>query len=247
MVRDHDTPATICSNTCLQFVLHPDSATFQADEGEPIVWCRRSQVKIKYGPEGFVSPDLAHCTFDLLRTSRLKRPAHLSKEIMQCLMHGGVSPESLLRIFRAQLDAELKDVSDMDCKYATLKVFDYVARSENVYQARIRREAIGLSRVLGYGDDSDGSDGIFDAEDGIGEQSTPWAPDLVSGLPSSLAETVMAFLAAGFHPDDNAVLFAKLKAVIKMAIEKAVLRYKVCLRLSVEGFAVPGEETISYH
>lgn len=160
-------------------------------------------------------------------------------------MHGGVSPESLLRIFQAQLEAELKDVSDMDRQYATLKLFDYVARAENVYQARIRREAAGLSRALGFGDDCDGSDGIFDADDGIGEQSTPWAPDLVSGLPSSLAETVMAFLAAGFHPHDNAVLFLKLKAVVKMAIEKAVLRYKVCLRLSVEGFAVPGSCQLS--
>ena len=160
---------------------------------------------------------------------------------MQCLMHGGVDMKTLLRIFRVQLDAELEGVSNLDRQFATLKVFDYVARVENVYQARIRREAGGLSRALGYGIDSDGSDGVFDADDGIGEQSMPWAPDLVSGLPSSLAETIMAFLAAGFHPHENNVLFAKLKAVVKMAIERAVVRYKICLPLSVEGFAIPGE------
>ena len=202
-------------------------------------------MKIKYGPEGFRSPDIAHCTFDLLRASRLKRPAHLSKEVMQCLMHGGVSLNCLLRIFEAQLEAELEAVSEMDRQYAMLKVFDYVARAENVYQARIRREAGGLSRALGYGDDTDGSDNIVDADDGIGEQSTPWAPDLVSGLPSSIAETIMAFLAAGFHPHENNVLFAKLKAVVKMALERTVVRYKVCLHLSVEGFAVPGELSVS--
>lgn len=242
---------------------------------EPAIWCRNSQIKIKYGPHRFNSPDPALCTFDLLRTSRLRIPARLSKEVMQCLTHGGVPQDALLTIFKNQLDEEFKLLSELSQAKSTerdkgkgkqqkmdtnsahvlerlsanalVKLYDFISRAENVPQARLRREASGLSRVLGYGDETDQTDygyAFDDADNDLGEQSTAWAPDLVSGLPSSLAETVMAFLASGFQPWDNLVLFDKLKASLKTKIESVVVRYKVGLPMSAEGFAIPGMFTL---
>lgn len=206
-----------------------------------MIWCRDSQIKIKYGPPGFKSPEIAHCTFDLLRASRLKVPARLSKEVIQCLTHGGVSSASLLSLFENQLKAELEEVIDLAEPHSLVKLYDFVSRAESVPNARLRREALGLSRALGYGEELDQSDYDVDADDGLGEQSMAWAPDLVSGLPSSIAETVMAFLAAGFHPWQNRLLFDKVAALLKMTMENVIVRYKVSVPLSAEGFAIPGE------
>lgn len=177
---------------------------------------------------------------------------------MQCLAHGGVQHTSLLNIFKNQLDEEFKvfdefpssakgttKASELENQFsnALVKLYDFVSRAESVPQSRLRREAVGLSRALGYGDNSNQTDYDYTLDDGaddIGEQSTAWAPDLVSGLPSSLAETVMAFLASGFRPWEHIVLYDKLKALLKMTIDTVVVRYKVGLPLSAEGFAIPG-------
>lgn len=160
---------------------------------------------------------------------------------MLCLTHGGVYANFLEEALVTELAAEFSGFSDWSSKGAILKIWDNVARAENVLHARMRREALGASRALGYGERDDAADIVYDVDGGLGSTSEAWAPDLISGLPSSLAETVMAFLASGFLPEENPVLHGKLTQVIKTVIRGFVERFKVPVQFSAEGFAIPGE------
>lgn len=228
------------AHSLCQFVLHPTDTSNDLQ-----IWCRDSQVKIKYGPTGFLSHDPSHLSLDLLRTSHLKMPARLSKEVMLCLTHGGVHANFLEEALVTELAAEFSGFSDWSSKGAMLKIWDNVARAENVLHARMRREALGASRALGYGERDDAADIVYEVDGGLGSASEAWAPDLISGLPSSLAETVMAFLASGFLPEENPVLHGKLTQVIKTVIRGFVERFKVPVQFSAEGFAIPGELSFS--
>ncbi|KAF8305208.1 hypothetical protein DL93DRAFT_2102154 [Clavulina sp. PMI_390] len=249
------------------FVLHPglEHATYTGaaaadlNSDEPVLWCRRSQVKIKYGLEDQqASPEIGHRTFDLLRSSKVTLPARLSEQIMQCLSHGGVPHEVLLRIFHQQVDSELRildeylplsdsrfdqsDQAEIKRESFAIRLYDFVSGAESVPQARLRRQTLGLSRVLGLGEQEDQSDwthAIDDNDDDLGDQSTAWAPDLVSGQPSSLAETVLLLLEAGFYPWDTRILWKKLQQCVTTKVNSLTTKYKFHVPMSAEAFAIP--------
>ena len=179
----------------------------------------------------------------MLRTPHLKLPARLSKEVMSCMGFGGVKSEVLESLFSEGLHTEYKKLADWEGDGAMVKLWDAVCDAEHVVGMRLRREAAGASRAFGYGEDK-GDETIaalhLNEDDEDGDRSVAWAPDLISGQPSALGETVLSLLEAGFQPQTNPVLAGKLIAIIGTAVNNFVERYKVGVPLSAEGFAVPG-------
>lgn len=203
------------------------------------LWIRESQTKILHGPG--MQDEPSQLTMDLIRPPHLRRPARLSKEVMACLSQGGVRSDAIKELFEAGLKAEYDALTTWEGENAMIKLWDTICSSGRVLYARLRREAAGASRAYGFGEDHDDDDAVDGIDnDAFSESSTPWWPDLVSGLPSGLEETVLAFLVSGFDPNTNPVLRQKIKAIVTTVIDRYVSKYHVGVPFSVEGFAVPG-------
>jgi hypothetical protein len=241
----------ICSTTqvltpSLQFVLHPDRAENTAEI--PKLWCRPTQVKIRYGVEAnsFVSFEASQLTLDLLRYAHPKMPAHLSKEVITCLAHGGVPADALERIFLAALEEQFQNLTTWEGPDALVKLWRTVFDVEHVLEGRLRRATSGASRAWGFGEAAKNIEAELsldsDNDDDMSDRSVSSSPDPLSGLPSSLVEQVLSFLQAGFHPESTPVLKKKLEILIKGAISEFVQKYHVGVPFSVEGFAIPGKK-----
>ena len=156
---------------------------------------------------------------------------------------GGVKTEVLKALFSDGLHAEYRKLADWEGDGAMVRLWDAVSDAEHIIGMRLRREAAGASRAFGYGEEK-GDETLnvlyLDEDDESGEQSVPWAPDLISGQPSTLGEKVISLLEAGFRPQENPFLARKINFIIDSAVNKFVERYKVGVPLSAEGFAVPG-------
>ncbi|KAJ7430590.1 RNA dependent RNA polymerase-domain-containing protein [Mycena galericulata] len=73
----------------------------------------------------------------------------------------------------------------------------------------------------------------------VHERSTAWWPDYISGQPSSLAETVMGLIDAGFTPQALPVLRDKLKQVVKTKIKYRSQHFRYDVAHSASAFVVP--------
>jgi hypothetical protein len=86
-----------------------------------------------------------------------------------------------------------------------------------------------------------------DDEEGLAEpdlthqRSTAWWADPISGCPSTLEETVMVLLDAGFTPHDSIILREKLHAIVKKTIDNYILRYRIDVPMSCSALIVPGQ------
>lgn len=209
----------------------------------PRLWCRPSQIKIRRGRH-FLTNEASQLTLDLLRYANPKQPAHLSKEVISCLAFGGVSADDLERIFLAALKEQYDQLATWDGPLAEIKLWVAVFELEHVLMGRLRRETAGASRVWGFGEDIGTTEAELsldsDDEDDMSDRSVASSPDLLSGLPSSLAEQVLSYLAAGFRPGTSPLLKQSLEMLIKGVISQFVEKYRVAIPGSVEGFAVPG-------
>ena len=131
------------------------------------------------------------------------------------------------------------------------KLWTNVERAGAVLFSRRAREAAGEARIRGFGDTTtEGDDGDDDDNDDdddgvafdkdLGERSTAWWADQISGCPSSLEETVMVLLDSGFTPQDSPVLRDKMKNFVISKINSTTSNYRYNVLRSATAFVIPG-------
>jgi RNA-dependent RNA polymerase len=72
------------------------------------------------------------------------------------------------------------------------------------------------------------------------QNHSAWSPDLISGCPSSLEETIMVLLDSGFTPQNSAVLRERLKVVAETSTKNFMAKYRIDVQMSCSAFVVPG-------
>lgn len=230
-------------------LLSPESAE---DPTPRITFRKPSQVKINYSEEAKGHP--ANATIDILRFSRTKTPARISPEVIINLEHNGVPADVFVGMQDAYLAEGVDDLlfwakagreGGRDKPEDMFPLWNAVEKSEGVCSARRVREAEGEARFRGFADrygdtaqeDDEEEPETFDKA--IHERSTAWWPDYISGCPSSLAETVMCLLDAGFTPQDLPVLRDKLKHIVKTKISYRAENFKYDVAQSGSAFVCP--------
>ena len=228
-------------------LLHPDATRNSLPE--PEVYLRDSQRKITY-PE---LCDPAHLTIDVLRTSHLTTPARLSYETIVNLGENGVPSDVFSGLLQLGVENVLdglfswtKDPLPLDgTSWESMrKLYKNVNRAGAVTGAKLARMDISGARAKGYIWDHKQEDGDEDAEPLVDDlpRSVAWWPDYTSGQPSSLEETVLVLIEAGFHPLTEWILREKLKQVINTALNRfSVSKPKIPVAESCSAFVVPGE------
>jgi RNA-dependent RNA polymerase len=212
-------------------LLHPDDKS-----DHPMIWLRDSQVKIKV-----LSPDHSQLTVDLVRPPLFAYPAKLSAEIIVNLGHNGVPHDIFVRLMREGLDKEVKRLTSWVGNHSMQRLWDAIFTTQGVFGSRMRQLLGAASRAHGFGE-NESDDGLdIEGDEDDDDEPVAWSTDEVSGLPSTLAEAVLAFLAAGFHPEACPPLMDKLKYLVKQTIEAYVLRYKITAPLSCTAFVAPGK------
>ncbi|CAK5272930.1 unnamed protein product [Mycena citricolor] len=216
-----------------------------------------SQVKIRLGAQS--QRHRANTTLDILRFSRTKTPTRISPEVIINLEHNGVPASVFLGLQERYLAAGVDDLvfwarTDYDGDNLDMfKLWSAVERSEGVHFARRVREDKGVARfrglTSGYRDEMEEQHEEDEDEDGdltgdrfdrvFHERSTAWWPDYISGCPSSLAETVMALLDAGFTPQSLPVLRDKLKQIALKKIKYRSHHFRYDVLQSASAFVVP--------
>lgn len=247
------------------FLLHPDH--INSAVGEPIVWVRPSQQKIKFHHDVLVNPDPALFTVDLLRTSHMSSPARLSSETIINMAENGVSWKTFAKLMREQLwesvqklifwspesnDGVIRKPED------TLRLLRAnVEKDGSVPRVLLARQNPGTARVHGFVADDprgreknqevelDDEDDMGELESALHEQSMAWWADPHSGCPSALHETVITLLDAGFSPKENAYLQHKLRQVVEMSISKHTNKFHFDVLHSCTAFVVPGKIPLS--
>ena len=195
-------------------LLHPNDS-----EGydEPFrVWIRPSQKKITYDEN--VERDRAHLVLDVLRRSQLKYPARLSTQIIVNLSQNGVSYDVFERLMNDGLQDIAMSLTQWSGQFAMQNLWASIAGvNGSVIRARMGREAAGSSRMMGfsYRDKDDEVPEDEDVMELTQASSKAWWADEISGCPSTLEETVMVLLDAGFEPQACPILAMKLKEVFK--------------------------------
>ncbi|KAF9652372.1 hypothetical protein BDM02DRAFT_3183762 [Thelephora ganbajun] len=226
-------------------LLHPD--TSRSILSEPEIYLRDSQRKITY-PE---LHDSAHLTIDVLRTSHLTTPARLSYETIVNLAENGVPSDIFSGLLQLGVDGVLdglfswpKDPLPIDAiSHESMRMLHKnVNRAGAVTGAKLARLNISCARAKGYIWDYRQEEGDEDAES-LGDdlpRSTAWWPDYTSGQPSSLEETVLALIEAGFHPLTEWILQEKLRQVINTALNRfSISKPKIPVAESCSAFVVP--------
>ncbi|KAJ6631174.1 RNA dependent RNA polymerase-domain-containing protein [Mycena sp. CBHHK59/15] len=228
-------------------VMRPDSA----QDGTPKVWFRNpSQVKVVYSPEAQAHP--ANATVDILRFSRTRTPARISPEVIINLEHNGVPADVFVAMQNAYIAQGVDDLlfwakeEGRDTPGCMTQLWSAVERAEGVCAARRVREAAGEARFRGYGgrsadmvveEDEDEEPEVFDKA--VQARSAAWWPDYISGCPSSLAETVMTLLDAGFTPQTLPVLRDKLKQIVRTKIKYRTQFFRYQVDHSASAIVVP--------
>ena len=228
-------------------LLHPDEARNMLSV--PEIYLRDSQRKIVY-PE---LHDPAHLTIDVLRTSHITTPARLSYETIINLAENGVPPTVFYELLQLGVDEVLdclfswpEDPLPLDAtSHGSMRTLHRsVNRAGAVTGAKLARLNIACARAKGYIWDHKQEEGDDDTEPLVDDlpRSTAWWPDYTSGQPSSLEETVLVLIEAGFHPLTEWILQEKLRQVINTALNRFSARKpKIPVSESCSAFVVPGE------
>jgi RNA-dependent RNA polymerase len=206
-----------------------------SDPNAPMISLRRSQIKIDYSQVDDLDP--SHLTIDLLRVSRLRKPGRLSPDLIINLDHNGVPGSVFIRMLREAVKVSVEPLLAWD----NMKLlWAAIERAGNVVMARKHRQALAESRLHGRHDTSDASDGDALEEGVAAHSSVAWFPDPHSGCPSTLQETVLGQIEAGFNPEFLAVNRAKLLQIVKEVIRRTTRQCHFDIPLSCTGFVVPG-------
>ena len=208
---------------------------------------RPSQIKIRYPPDRERDP--AFRTIELLRTSFMRTPGRLSAETIINLAENRVPPSVFVDLLKFQVREVVEGLTTWEGPDAMYKLWTNVERAGAVLFSRRAREVAGEGRIRGFGDhttesddggddDDDDDEVVFDKD--LGERSTAWWADQISGCPSTLEETVMVLLDSGFTPQDSPVLRDKLKNVVISKINSATSNYRYNVLQSATAFVIPG-------
>lgn len=211
-----------------------------------IIHLRPSQIKIKYPKE--LSPDPAHLIIEILRTSYMRSPARVSPETIINLAENGVPHQVFKDLLKKSLADIIEDLTTWDGPDAMFNLYVNVERAGGVFHARRVREAAGEARARGLGDRSieaddeedEDEEGLKDFDRATDERSTAWWVDQISGCPSSLEETVMVLLDAGFTPKASPILREKLKQIVSSKVKTRAQKFRYDLPQSAIAFVVPG-------
>lgn len=211
---------------------------------EPRIQLRPSQVKVKHPASS--RHDMAWQVIDVLRASHSHSPSRLSIETIINLAENGVPAQAFIDLLKASLKATIDPLLQWDGPDAMLDLWSAVAQVGGVMAARLAREKRGEARLQGYSNgevdlEMDDEDGLHQFDYVIQQRSTAWWADPISGCPSSLEETVMYLLEAGFTPQKLPVLKEKLEKVIKPAIKRHIQSYRIDVPMSLTAFIIPGE------
>ncbi|KAG0704371.1 RNA dependent RNA polymerase-domain-containing protein [Suillus ampliporus] len=229
------------------WVLHPDPE-HQVADGPPKIWIRNSQNKINLGP--LHEDDTAHRIFDLLAPSRVTGPSRLSSQTLVNLAHNGVPTDSLRELMADGLHDEVRQLTEWDGRDSMLAVWRAVERAGRVVICRLRRRIAGQARALGLGQlrpnealDDEIDDCDDDRDDVAVNQplaaSGPRSRNPHSGQPTTLHESVLELLQAGFHPLKLDLLFRKLESVVTLVLDDYVGKFHIPVKESLEAYVIP--------
>ncbi|KAJ3570203.1 hypothetical protein NP233_g4567 [Leucocoprinus birnbaumii] len=203
---------------------------------------RPSLIKIRYP----APLDPTHRTIDILRTSHARSPTRISTDILINLSENGVNTKVLKEMIQKTFDAQIQPLLQWDLEDLSIlrELWVNFERAGSVVKSRRAREEVALARVSGHTEHDTTEEVPEDDEeaqvfDDAAYSSVEWWPDDVSGCPSSLEETIIAFLDAGFRPADCAILREKIVGVVKKTITRTVHNCYVDIPLSASAWIIP--------
>ncbi|KAF8320917.1 hypothetical protein DL93DRAFT_2224613 [Clavulina sp. PMI_390] len=221
------------------FMLHPSPDENAATQTQPRLWCRSSQVKIRYGQHFLFSSDTSQLTLDVLRCSKSKIPANSSKDVIVCLYECGVDASIFIKILLEALDKKFESLATWDNEDACIQLWRAIFDLEHVLQGRLRREKAGHGEVA----DRLELDPELEVEDECGHTDMAASKGLEQSFDTSagpgLPEEVLQFLMQGYHPNRAPILLEKLGILIRKIILEYVSKYRLIFERSAEAYAVP--------
>jgi len=173
----------------------------------------------------------------------MQSPVKISKEIIINLSENGVSTEILINLLNQSLTDITISLLSWDGPNAMAQLWATVVKEFNIMSSRVARRSSWTARASGiksYDDQDDDNDDNEPNDNDSLLHSIAWWGDEISGLPSSLEETVLAFLDSGFHPSTNSLLAVKLHEVAKTAIKTSISKSRMKVPMSCRALIVPG-------
>ncbi|KZO93158.1 hypothetical protein CALVIDRAFT_566868 [Calocera viscosa TUFC12733] len=206
-------------------------------DGEPAIWIRDSQVKIKYNANHW---DPAMLIVDVVKPPRLRSPARLSAETIVVLADRGVQPSVLLTYLREGVSEQVRDFFDFENK-TPFRLWLTISHEGGVIGARMKRAAAGAARAQGLGVEDRDEHVLLDDEevDVTEDRSAPWWRDEISGCPSTIEESALSVIDSGFTLQDSSYLRRKVQRLLEQRMTSVVSRHKLRAPNSAEGFAIP--------
>jgi hypothetical protein len=130
-------------------------------------------------------------------------------------------------------------------------LIDHITRRHGIIYDRRTRESRGEARARGliFDHKRDGPNAGEELEEGLDPttpQSADWWRDTISGLPSTLPETVTEALQSGFTLEDSPVLRSKVLSVAKTEINFRWTppKFHIPILESCSARIIPGTDTI---
>lgn len=167
----------------------------------------------------------------------------ISREIIINLAENGVPSSIFTDLFCLSLEDTISPLLSWDGENAMALLWAAIAKEGNVMAARIARESAWTARACGVQpyDQDDSSENYEGDDDTSPSHSIAWWGDAISGCPSSLEETVMAFLDTGFNPASNSILAERLHIIAKKAVTSWISKSRVTIPMSCSALIVPGK------
>ena len=183
-----------------------------------------------------------HRVIDILRASHMQGSVKISREIIINLSENGVSTDIFVELLNQSLKDIILSLLTWDSPDDMIHLWAFIFQDGNIMSNRIAKASSWTARALGVRayDLDDANDDDEPDDDNSLPHSTAWWGDEVSGCPSSIEETVLAFLDTGFHPSTNLILAAKLHEVAKKTVKSAILKSRVKVPMSCRALIVPG-------
>lgn len=200
--------------------------------------------------------DPAHLEISILRPGRMSTSVKISQDIVVCLAENGVPTAVFERCFKEQLSDCVSRLLDWPRRSGPgepsdmIRLWAEVERAGNVVVTRRARDLPGSARARGLvmedPNEADDEDHLEFGPDGLEvniEHSLAWYPDDTSGMSSTLDETALDMIQAGFRPDKNGVLAHKLKhALISRVMARShALKLRLLVGMSASAWITPGE------